>query len=443
MKIAIFGLGYVGCVSAACFAKLGNKVTGVDLIKTKVDSINKGEAPIKEKELEEMVREQVRAGRLSATSDVKKAVISSEISFICVGTPPKRNGDIDLDALKRVCEGIGNAMKEKEDYTIVIRSTMFPGSFNILKEVIEKSSGKKYGKDFGMATNPEFLREGTAIKDFFNPPFVIIGAENKKIYDSVIKSYDGIEAKKISTDIGVAQMIKYASNSFHALKISFANELSAVCKKLDINSKELMEIFCSDTQLNISPYYLKPGFAYGGSCLPKDLAALKNNSEKLGLKCPIIDSISRSNTEQINRAIELIESKKKKSIGILGLTFKADTDDIRGNPIILVINSLLNKGYNIKIFDKLVNGANLENISNSYRKEVFDLINKEDLKEKVYEISNLFSKEAEVLKQDIIVVSNRDKSLKEYTKSLSKKQILIDLQSIFSKEDTPAEYNSL
>ena len=439
MNISVFGLGYVGTVSSVCLAELGHNVIGVDVSKHKVDCINKGYSHIQEKGIDQLIREQFDLKKLIATIDAKEAVLNSEISFVCVGTPPKNNGDIDLTALKNVCTDIGMALKEKSNHIIIIRSTMFPGTLEILKEIIEINSGKKCGKDFDILTNPEFLREGTAIKDFFHPPYVVIGTDetSDEVINEVLKVYEKIDAKKIVVKSNIAMIIKYVGNSYHALKVSFTNEIAAVCKELNIDSKQVMDLFCEDNQLNISPYYFKPGFAFGGSCLPKDLAALNNNAKRLKVNCPVIDSISKSNLSQIERAISLIENTKSKKIGILGITFKADTDDIRGNPIISVINRLLNKKYNIKIFDNNIN--NIESINQSYRKEVYDLINRENLKTKVNNISNLFSDIDSTLNQDIIIISRRDKSLKQYIGKLKTTQILIDLQNIFEDSDTPAK----
>jgi len=443
MKISVFGLGYVGIVSSACLAKIGHEVIGVDVVDYKVETLNNGIAHIEEKDLNELVSEQVNKKRLSATKNAEDAILKTDITFVCVGTPPKENGDMDFSAIEKSCSEIGKALRKKKSHIIVIRSTMFPGSFEKVKEIIEKSSGKKHGKDFYLATNPEFLREGSAIKDFFNPPYIIIGSEDKQIGEKVMNAYGEIKTKRFIVHPNIAQMIKYASNSFHALKVSFANEIGIICNKMNIDSKELMNLFCEDNQLNIAPYYLKPGFAYGGSCLPKDLAVLKNSAIKLGIDCPILNSISKSNLKHIERAVELIKSTGKKKIGILGLAFKPDTDDIRGNPILFVINKLLDAGYEIKIFDRIINESDIEAINESYRKEVYDLVNMENLKEKVGSISSLFSDMNSVLKQDIILISNRDPSLKDCLKSLSKNQIFIDLQNIYNKNDTNAEYRRI
>jgi len=440
MKISIFGLGYVGVVSAACFAELGNEVIGVDISDYKVDTVNNKESPIAEQGLSELIAKQVEQGRLIATKDYKKAVLETDVSFICVGTPPKDSGDLDLSILERVCSQIGSVLQEKENHIIVIRSTIFPGSFEKLKKILEESSGKIYGKNFNLITNPEFLREGTAVKDFFEPPVIVIGSENEIIAQKVLEFYKDISSQKFIVEPSVAQMIKYVSNSFHALKISFTNEISRICKKLNINDKKLMEIFCADSQLNISPYYMKPGFAYGGSCLPKDTVALKNNAQKLGVQIPIIDSIEESNFEHINEAIKLIKSQNKKRIGFLGIAFKKNTDDIRGNPLLLVINTLLNEGFNIKIWDKIVKKENISRLNKSYRKEIFDLVIRRDLKQKIEDLSSLITDKEETLNQDVIIISTRDKSLKQELQNLSSEKIIIDLQNLFEPKDFSAKY---
>jgi len=444
MKISVFGLGYVGIVSAACFAKLGHKVIGVDLFDQKVDPINNGKSPIKEKDLNKIIEDHVIKKRLFATKDAEKAILNTEISFVCIGTPPKRNGDLDLSYLENFCKEVGKIIKKKkENHTIVIRSTIFPGSLEKLTKILEEYSGIKEGDGFNIAMNPEFLREGSAVEDFFNPPYIIVGAYNKNIGKKIFDSYSKIKSKKFLVKPNIAQMIKYANNSWHGLKVTFANEIGAICKKLGIDSKKLMKVFCEDNQLNLSSYYLKPGFAYGGSCLPKDTAALKINSEKLSLETPLINSISQSNLEHIQRAIDLVKTKNKKKVGILGLTFKSGTDDIRGNPILLVINKLLNEGYEIKIFDSVVDESDIESINESYRKEVFDLIIREDLKGKISDISYLFSSLEEVLEQDIILISNRDPSLKETLQKIKKNKTIIDFQNLFNKEEFEADYETL
>ena len=446
MNISIFGLGYVGIVTSACLAKMGHKIIGVDVVDYKVSYINQGLAPIEEKGLQELIHQQKwRFKRIKATKNVQEAITNTEVSFICVGTPPKANGDMDFSAIEKTCFSIGDALRNKlKSHIVIVRSTMFPGSFERVKEIIEESSGKKCGKDFYLMTNPEFLREGTAIEDFFNPPQIIIGVEEdyQKIAKKVLEIFKDIDCDKFTVSPNIAQFIKYVNNAWHANKVCFANEIGAVCNKMNINSKILMNLFKNDTQLNISPYYMSPGFAYGGSCLPKDLAMLKNNANKRDVKCPILNAISKSNLNHIERAVEAIKATGKKKIGILGISFKPDTDDIRGNPILYVINKLVSEGYDVKIFNKMIH-SDLQEIERSYRTEMFDLICMENLKEKVNSISGLFTTEKEVLKQDVVVVANRDPFFKDMIKTLGKKQIFMDLQNIYSKDDTPAEYRKI
>ena len=283
-KISVIGLGPVGYATAVGFAKLGHNVVGVDLIYNKVDKINK-----------------LNNKKLRATLDLEGAILWSDISFICVETPIKRDGDINLTALEKVSNDIGKILQNKKYHIIVFRSTMFPNSLGLLKNILEKSSGKKCGKDFDLVINPEFLREAHAIKDFFNPSLIVVGSNNKKVGKQVMEYYKNIKAKKFIVNENIAQMIKYTNNSFHALKVVFSNEIAAICKKINVDSKKLMELFCEDTDLNISPYYLKPGKAYSGRCIPKDLAILQKRAKRLRIKCPIINSISESNKIQILR----------------------------------------------------------------------------------------------------------------------------------------------
>jgi GDP-mannose 6-dehydrogenase len=447
MNISVFGMGYVGSVTSACLAKMGHDIIGVDVVDYKVSYINQGLAPIEEKGLQEMIHHHVwKTKRIYATKNVQEAINNTDISFICVGTPPKANGDMDFSAIEKTCFSIGEALKNQQDgHIIVIRSTMFPGSFEIVKSILEQSSGKKCGKDFYLLTNPEFLREGSAIEDFFNPPMIIIGSEDKdqKTAKEVLNIFKSIDADTWIVSPNIAQMIKYVDNTWHGLKVCFANEIGSICNKMNINSKILMDLFCQDTKLNISPYYMMPGFAFSGSCLPKDTAMLKNNANKRNIDCPIINAISKSNLAHIERAIQAIKATGKKKIGILGLTFKSDSDDIRGNAILLVINKLLSEGYKIKIYDRIISKDDVEEINLSYRDEMFDLICRENLKEKVNDISELFTTEKELLKQEVIIISNRDPSYKECLKKLNSRQIFLDLQNIYLKEDTKADYRKI
>ncbi len=367
MNISIFGLGYVGCVSLGCLAKNGFQVIGVDVNKIKVDLINQGLPTIIEKDIDIIIKEQWKAGNIYATQDYYQAVMKSDISIICVGTPLGEDGNLNLEYIYQTAEQIGEALKNKDSFHIVvIRSTVVPGTNQKVSEIIYEESGKKINIDFAVVSNPEFLREGTAVKDYYNPPFTLIGTDNDKAADIMKQIYDKVNGEFIRTNIKIAEMIKYVNNSFHALKVTFANEMGTICKNLDIDSLELMNIFCMDKQLNISPYYLCPGFAYGGSCLPKDLNALKTMAMDLNIKTPVLNSIELSNQNHIQNAIQLIKKSGKTKIGILGISFKEGTDDLRYSPIINVIEELLAKGFQVKIYDNYVQTALLIGSNKEY-----------------------------------------------------------------------------
>lgn len=388
-KISIIGLGYVGAVSLACFDYLGNEVIGVDIKPKKVNLIKKGIFPIKEKGIEDLMHE-----GMQATTNMSEALDKSNIVFICVGTPDRGDGTIDLKYLRRVCKEISLYMnKHNKKLTIVIRSTIFPGTYEQMKTVLERYSGKKEGKDFDLALNPEFLREGSAIKDFFNPPYIIVGTNIDNVGAEIFDCYGNIKCKKILVRPNVAQMIKYVNNSWHALKIVFANEIGSICKKLKIDGQGVMDIFCQDKQLNLSPYYLSPGFAYGGSCLNDDTNALIKKAEGLKIKIPLINSIPKGNDEHIKRALSLIKKTHKKKIGFLGLCFKAGTDDQRNNPIFEIIEKLKSDPkYSIEVYDKNIEGLEI----------------------------------SKVLNQDLIIISARDKKL--VRKALDSGKKVINLQ---------------
>lgn len=361
MDVSVLGLGYVGCVSAACLAQVGHRVIGVDINPTKVDLVNEGRSPIVEGGLEELLTENVRHGRLSATTDVVRAIQQTELSLVCVGTPSNGNGSLDLKYVRSVARQIGLALANKPSkHTVVIRSTMLPGStHNEILPVLEAASGKPFGEGFDLCVNPEFLREGTAVEDFFHPPKIVVGADHPESAWKAMALYTDIDAPRFVTEVRVAEMIKYADNTFHALKVTFANEIGILCQKLGVDSHEVMHIFCADTKLNLSPYYLKPGFAFGGSCLPKDVSALVQRARSLDLSLPMLESLLPSNDMQIRRAVDLIIKTGRKHIGFLGFSFKAGTDDLRNSPVVEVIERLLGKGYTLKIFDENVSLARL------------------------------------------------------------------------------------
>lgn len=361
MKISIFGLGYVGAVSAACFAKEGHLVVGVDSAQTKVDLINRGLTPIIEKDVAELIEAATAQGQLRATIDARDAVLNSEISLICVGTPSQLNGSLDLRYVRRVCEEIGLALKEKTSFHVVVnRSTVLPGTMNeAVIPTLEEKSSKRAGVDFGACVNPEFLREGTAVHDFHNPPKTVIGATDPRSESMVAELYARLDVPLIRTDIRTAEMVKYTDNVWHALKIGFANEIGNLCKAQGIDSHRVMEVFCADTKLNLSSYYLKPGFAFGGSCLPKDVRALTYRAKRLDVEVPILNAILPSNDKQVERGLAMILSKGHRRVGVLGYSFKAGTDDLRESPMVEIVERLLGKGYDLRLYDRNVNLAAL------------------------------------------------------------------------------------
>lgn len=368
MKVSVFGLGYVGAVSAGCIASDGHTVVGVDPNRTKVDLINKGVTPIVEKDIGDFIAKSVREGRLRATTDVKDAVAATDISLVCVGTPSQANGNLDLSFVRHACEEIGAALAAKSGFHVVVaRSTMLPGSMrDIVIPTLEAASGKKANVDFGVCSNPEFLREGSAVYDYYNPPKTVIGESDKRAGDALVKLYENLKAPMLRTSIETAEMVKYADNNWHAVKVTFANEIGNICKAAGIDSHKVMEIFCQDTKLNLSPYYMKPGFAFGGSCLPKDVRALTYKGRSLDLDLPLLNSLMPSNERQIEKAIEMITRTGKRRIGILGFAFKAGTDDLRESPIVEVIEYLIGKGYDLKLYDRNVNIATLTGANKDY-----------------------------------------------------------------------------
>ncbi len=368
MDISIFGLGYVGAVSAGCLANEGHRVIGVDPFRAKVDLINQGQTPVIEKDIGEIIARTVDEKLLRATQDVEDAVQNSEISLICVGTPSQPNGSLDLRYVVKVCEEIGAALRNKDGFHVVVaRSTMLPGSMrNTVIPALEQASGKVAGQDFGVCNNPEFLREGTAVYDYRNPPKTVIGEIDEHSGDVLAGIYKELQAPLIRTSVETAELVKYTDNVWHALKVGFANEIGNISKSLGLDGHAVMDIFCQDTKLNLSPYYLKPGFAFGGSCLPKDVRALTYKAKSLDVKTPILDAIMPSNHLQVERALQMIMSHQSKNIGILGFSFKAGTDDLRESPMVEVIERLLGKGYNIRIYDNNVHIASLVGANRDY-----------------------------------------------------------------------------
>ena len=370
MKISVFGLGYVGCVSAACFADRGNEVVGVDANPAKLELIQNGKTPVVEERIGELISEVVASGALRVTDDATEAVQATELSLVCVGTPSAPNGSLSTRFLERVCEQIGEGMAAKAArHTVVFRSTMLPGTCEgTLVPILERASGLRAGADFGVCVNPEFLREGTSVRDFNDPPKTIVGQIDDASGDPVVWLYEGLPGPRFRVPVKVAEMTKYVDNSFHALKVGFANQIGAICKALDLDSHQVMEIFVSDRKLNISPAYLKPGFAFGGSCLPKDLRALVYQARRSDVSAPILEHVLPSNEEHLRRTFDLVAASGRRRVGVFGLSFKPGTDDLRESPLVELSERLLGKGYALRIYDANVSlsrlmGANREYIS--------------------------------------------------------------------------------
>lgn len=435
MKISIFGLGYVGTVSAGCLANDGHQIVGVDPVPAKVDLINRGQSPIIEAEISEIVADSVRDGRLCATSDSSQAIHETDLSFICVGTPSQANGNLDLQYIRRICEQIGEALKAKSvRHTIVIRSTILPGTMKkIVIPVLEQSSGKKAGIDFGVCNNPEFLREGSAVKDFRSPPKTVIGEFDRESGEMLASIYSKIDAPLIRTDLETAEMIKYVDNCWHALKIGFANEIGNLCKSFSLDAHEVMDIFCQDRKLNISPAYLRPGFAFGGSCLPKDLRALSYHAKDCDLQLPIITSILPSNNLQIVRGLQMIIDKGNTQVGVLGFSFKAGTDDLRESPVIEVIERLIGKGYDLRIYDKNVNLASLVGA------------NRDFILNHIPHIAKLMVGDAEsVLRHgNTIVIGNNDPEFNCVPEKLRQEQQLVDFVRVIDARSENGKYEGI
>jgi len=354
VRISIFGLGYVGCVTAACLAENGHFVVGVDVNDTKVKNINDGKSPILEPEISNIVEKAVKSGKLMATRSTEEAIVKSDVSLISVGTPANGNGSVNLSYIESCCQQVGKALRKKLEYhTVAIRSTVLPGTTGeVITPILEKYSGKRAGVDFGICSNPEFLREATAVQDFFCPPFTLIGSTDQRVISVMAELYRDIKAPLIQSRIEVVETVKYANNAFHALKICFANEIGNICKAVRIDSHQVMNIFCQDHKLNLSSYYLKPGSAFGGSCLPKDLRAITYFAKKIDISTPVLNAILPSNEQQLKTAVDAVTVFGKKRVGIYGLSFKAGTDDLRESPMVLIAEYLLGKGYQLRIYDK-------------------------------------------------------------------------------------------
>ena len=435
VSVSVFGLGYVGCVSAACFAKEGHTVVGCDVSQTKVDLVNAGKATIVEAGITELIAEMRASGRLRATTSARDAVLATDISLIAVGTPSRANGGIDLRYIERVCEEIGAAIKDKTTrHIVVVRSTVLPGTTDtVVIPALERTSGKKMGPMLGVCMNPEFLREGTSIRDFYDPPFTLVGSHDASAAEAVLELYRGIDAASHVTAVRVAEMVKYACNSYHGLKVGFANEIGNICKALGVDSHEVMRLFCEDTKLNVSAAYLKPGFAFGGSCLPKDIRAITHAAREADIRTPILTGTLESNQGQIKRAFDMIMATGRKKVGVLGLSFKAGTDDLRESPMVALIELLIGKGVPLMIHDDHVSSARLIGA------------NKEYIEKEIPHIWTLMHPTvAEVVgAAEVIVIGNGSPEYRSIQKQLKDGQIVVDLVRAFGPKTSDASYQGI
>jgi GDP-mannose 6-dehydrogenase len=432
MNITVFGLGYVGCVTAACLARFGHNVVGVDVNPEKVRSINSGNSPITEPNLTQLISSGVSAGKIGATGDVAFAMEHADLALICVGTPSNQDGSLNLEFVERVCRDIGLALKNARKFiAVVVRSTMLPGvATESLIPILEYQSGKRAGIDFGFCVNPEFLREGSAIADFKEPPYTLIGQFDQRSGDLLTGLYSDLDAPVYRVSLGAAEMIKYASNTFHAIKVVFANEIGSLCQIHGVDSHEVMDVFVQDKKLNISDRYLRPGFAFGGSCLPKDLRALLHASRQHSLQLPALEAILPSNRLQIERVLQTLLNNGTRKVGMIGLSFKADTDDLRESPAVELAERMIGKGLELRIYDREVSLSRLHGSNRAY------------IEQAIPHIASLIqsSLEETVEPSEAIVVTKRpsNSDYKSMVNLLRADQWLLDLVRI--DEDDIAEF---
>jgi GDP-mannose 6-dehydrogenase len=422
LNIAIFGLGYVGSVSAACLAAAGHRVFGVDVDARKLDMIRRGHAPVKEPGLDELLGRVVASGQITVTSETAATVQSCDVSIVCVGTPSRRNGSLDSTYLERVVEDIGHALSGGTDYhVVVIRSTLLPGVLATrLVPLLERSSGRRVGESIGLCVNPEFLREGTAITDFEKPPFTVVGEVDSRAGDALLRIYSHLNAPVHRMLPDEASMIKYASNSFHAVKVAFANEIGALCQPLGIDGQRVMRVFCEDRELNISPKYLRPGFGFGGSCLPKDLRAITYLAKELDVMTPMLSSVMSSNDAHIQRVVDIVLDQAKRRVGLVGLSFKVGSDDLRESPFVRLAEALIGKGIPLRVYDPDVAIGNVFGRNRAY------------VEERLPHVAQLFgSSLTEIVDgSDVIIVGKRTPGVETIGSLRHPGHVLVDLAGV-------------
>ncbi|WP_407315137.1 nucleotide sugar dehydrogenase [Pseudomonas sp. nanlin1] len=433
MRISIFGLGYVGAVCAGCLSARGHDVIGVDVSKAKIDLINSGKSPIVEPGLGELLDQGIKTGKLRGTTDFSEAIRDTDLSMICVGTPSKKNGDLELNYIESVCREIGLVLRDKSTrHTVVVRSTVLPGTVkNVVIPILEDCSGKKAGKDFGVAVNPEFLRESTAIKDYDHPPMTVIGQFDDLSGDALQSLYEELDAPIIRKDIEVAEMIKYTCNVWHATKVTFANEIGNIAKACGVDGREVMDVVCQDKTLNLSQYYMRPGFAFGGSCLPKDVRALTYRAGSLDVEAPLLNSLMRSNVTQVQNAFDIISGYDKRKVSLLGLSFKAGTDDLRESPLVELAEMLIGKGFDLKIYDSNVEYARVHGANKDY------------IESKIPHVSSLLDSDFDAVigHSDIIIVGNRDEKFRALVDAVPQGKQVLDLVGFMPRTTSVEDRN--
>ncbi|MFL6576321.1 MAG: nucleotide sugar dehydrogenase [Povalibacter sp.] len=435
-KISIFGLGYVGAVSLACLARDGHEVTGVDIDPAKLALLQSGQAPIVEAGIQELTRAVMRGGTVHVTENVRQAVLATDISFVCVGTPAQRNGSQDLGAITRIATQLGTALRDKETrHVIVIRSTVQPGTVEgIVQPAIEEASGLKAGKDFSLCFQPEFLREGTSIRDYDNPPFTVVGSTDDYGAEMLRSVFGELPGEFIRTSIRTAEMLKYACNAFHALKITFANEIGRIAQPLGVDPHEVMKLLCMDRQLNISSAYLRPGFAFGGSCLPKDLKALVHAAKTHDVDVPMLSNVLTSNMAHVDMAVDRVLASGKRSVGLVGLSFKPGTDDLRESPLVMMAERFIGKGLQLQVFDPQVNVARLIGANRRY------------IDESIPHIASLMTTDLDELvrSSDVLVVAMKNASVLDALERHTRpEQMLLDIAGLPDPTAQRASYQGV
>jgi GDP-mannose 6-dehydrogenase len=418
MRVSIFGLGYVGCVTAACLAKAGHQVIGVDINPDKAVMVNGGTSPLVEPGLGELLAEAAAAGRLRATTSTDEGVTQSDLALICVGTPSRDNGQLDVDAIRRVAEGIGHQLRQHpKPYTVVLRSTVLPGTTESVLLAALRGSSTLDRPDLTVVVNPEFMREGSSLRDFAQPPLTLVGSDSPHAGALLRELYAQVDAPFVQTSIRAAEMAKYVSNAFHALKITFANEIGDLCEAFGVDIGDIMRVFLMDRKLNISEAYLRPGFAFGGSCLPKDLRALTHAARAADLTLPLLSQILPSNDRQIQQGVSRVLATRRRRIGVLGLAFKPGTDDLRESPMVLLVETLIGKGCDVRILDRSVSIARLGGANRRY------------IEEEIPHIASLMCETTDVLlaHAEVLVVAHTDEQARGALAAARPDQLVIDL----------------